>query len=124
MSDSVSRLSLWAPRFLGLLVTGFLSLFALDAFGEGGGLGDTLLGFVIHLIPAWILLATVVFAWRRPWIGGVVFTGLAVAYALTTLNRPDWILVIAGPLLVVGVLYLWSWRRFSSPPLGSGADRR
>ena len=119
MSESTARLLLWAPRVLGLAVAGFLSLFALDVFSEGGNLRGLLLGFVIHLIPTWILLATVVLAWRRPWIGGVVFVGLAAAYALTTLGRPDWILVISGPLLLVGLLYFLSWRRLAAMKNGS-----
>ena len=114
MAAISARVFLWAPRVLGLLVAGFLSLFALDAFAEGGSLRETLAAFVIHLLPAWVLVATVVLAWRRPWIGGVVFTALAVLYAVTTLNRPDWILVIAGPLLLVGGLYFWSWRSLAA----------
>jgi hypothetical protein len=49
-------------------------------------------------------------AWRRPWIGAAAFLLLAAAYALTVPGRLDWILVISGPLFLVGMLYLWSAR--------------
>jgi len=44
-------------------------------------------------------------------VGGLVFTGLAAAYAFFARNHIDWILGIAGPLLIVGILFSWSWLR-------------
>jgi len=42
----------------------------------------------------------------------VGFIGLAVFYAVTmSSGRVDWLLAIAGPLFVVGALFLWSWFR-------------
>jgi hypothetical protein len=38
--------------------------------------------------------------------------GLAALYAATAgRGRIDWMLVISGPLAVVGALVWWSWRR-------------
>jgi len=53
-------------------------------------------------------ISCLVLAWHRPWVGGVSFVLLAAAYALTARYRIDWIVAISGPLLIVGVLYLWS----------------
>jgi len=40
----------------------------------------------------------------------VAFTGLAIVYAMTmSRGRLDWMLLISGPLAIVGVLFLWSW---------------
>jgi hypothetical protein len=39
-----------------------------------------------------------------------VFAGFAACYAFVARSHPSWILVIGGPLLAVGTLYLWSWR--------------
>ena len=55
------------------------------------------------------MLAIVAVSWRREWLGAIAFIGLAVAYAMTIPSRVDWMLVISGPLLVVGALFLWSW---------------
>ena len=98
------------PRLLGIGVSVFLGLFALDAFRPGTPFARALTDFGIHLVPAAAVLAIVVLSWRRPWIGGVAFVLLAVAYALMVRFRLDWIIVISGPLLTVGVLFLWSWR--------------
>jgi len=111
MAATSGRLLLWTPRILGILVSAFIGLFALDAFSDGRSFFEALPDFFIHLIPAFVLLALVGLSWRRQWIGGVAFMGLAALYALTMANgHLDWMLVISGPLLVVGALYLWSWR--------------
>jgi hypothetical protein len=102
-------LLVWAPRVLGIALTLFIAMFALDSFGEGKSIWRALGDFAIHLIPAFVMLAVVVASWRRPWIGGLVFIVLAVLYAMSVPSRPDWILVISGPLIVVGFLFLWSW---------------
>ena len=110
MTITSERLLLWIPRVLGILVCLFLSLFALDAFSDARPLGQALPDFVIHLAPAMVLLAVVAASWRWEWVGGIAFLGLGVAYATVVTSRLDWILVISGPLLIVGALFLWSWR--------------
>ena len=109
MSHTLDGLLRWAPRFLGIGVAVFLSLFALDAFGQGRPLREALREFVIHLGPAALVLAAVIASWRREWIGAVAFVGFAILYATLTINRPDWILAISGPLFLVGILFFVSW---------------
>lgn len=113
MATTSGRLLLWSPRILGILVSLFIGLFALDAFSQGKPLFQAIPDFVIHLIPALMLLVLVGASWRREWIGGVAFVGLAVVYATMAREHLDWILVISGPLIVVGALFLWSWRHHS-----------
>jgi hypothetical protein len=100
----------WTARILGVGLAVFLGLFALDAFEPGRPVLQNVLGFVIHLAPSAIVLAVVALAWRRPWIGALVFTALAIAYAVEVDFRMDWVLGISGPLLLVGLLFFWSWR--------------
>jgi hypothetical protein len=100
---------LWAPRILGIVVSLFIASFALDGFSQGKPFTQALGDVAIHLIPAAILFIVVALSFRREWIGGVTFAGLGVAYAAMTRDRPDWTLAISGPLLLVGVLFLWSW---------------
>jgi uncharacterized membrane protein YgaE (UPF0421/DUF939 family) len=102
------RALVWAPRILGIAVALFIGVFALDALGEGPR------AILLHLVPTFVLLLAVFLAWHRPWVGALVFVALAVVYAATVPARPDWILVISGPLLVVGLLFLWSWRQPTS----------
>jgi hypothetical protein len=109
MTRTLAKLLLWGPRTLGIAVALFLAMFALDAFGEAKPLSRALVDFAIHLLPAAVLLSVVAASWRREWVGGVGFIGLAVAYVFVARGRADWILVISGPLLTVGLLFLWSW---------------
>jgi hypothetical protein len=104
-------LLLWSPRILGTLVCLFLGLFSLDAFGAGKTLAQALPDFAMHIAPVLVLLAVVVVSWHWAWVGGLVFTGLAAVYAYSARGHVSWIPVISGPLLIVGVLFLWSWIR-------------
>lgn len=110
MTTTSARFLLWSPRVLGILVSAFLGMFALDAFNEGKTFIQALPDFAIHLAPAVLLLAIVAASWRWEWVGGVAFVALAAAYVSMVRGRLDWILVISGPLLIVGTLFLWSWR--------------
>ena len=100
---------LWTARLAGIAMSLFLALFALDAF-TGRSVADGLADFTIHLAPSLLVLAIVVVAWRYPLAGAGVFALLAVLYAVTAQGRMDWIAVIAGPLLLVALLFFLSWR--------------
>jgi len=100
---------LWCPRILALVVTAYAGLFALDAFEPGKPFIQALGDFARHLVPAGIVLGMLALAWRWPWIGGVAFVLLAAGYAVMVGFRLDWVVAISGPLLIVGVLFLWSW---------------
>ena len=104
------QLLLWAPRLLGIALALFLSIFALDAFEPQKPLAAVLTDLAVHLVPAAVVLAIVALAWRWPLAGGVAFVLLAFAYALSVRFRLDWVMVISGPMLMTGLLFLWSWR--------------
>ena len=110
MTDTSTQVLLWAPRLLALALCLFLALFALDAFSAGKPPAAALIDFAIHLIPAAAVLVLTLLSWRREWIGGISFIGLAALYAAVNWKgRLDWTLTISGPLLMVGLLFLWSW---------------
>ena len=113
MTDRSRDVLLWAPRILGIAMGLFLALFALDA--------GSLLALPIHLLPALAVLAVVAAAWRRPWVGAVAFLAFAAIYAASVARRPDWVLAIAAPRAVVGVLYALGGRRArpAGPPDGA-----
>ena len=110
MTNISKTLLLWAPRIAGLIVAAFLALFALDAFNERS-FAAALPAFAIHLIPSLLVLTVVAVAWKFEWIGAIAFIGLAVIYAVSVKERLDWIIVISGPLTLVGVLFLVSYWR-------------
>ena len=106
---SSSKLLLWSPRVLGILVCVFLGLFSLDAFENGKTVAQGVPDFAMHVVPVLILLVVVGVAWRWAWVGAFVFIGLAAGYAYVSRAHVSWIVTIAGPLLIVGILFFWSW---------------
>lgn len=111
MRTSATHLLFWTPRILCLLFAVFLSLFALDVFGEGYGFWGTILALFMHLIPTWIVLIVLAISWRWEWVGAVLFAALGVFYLVTSWGRVDWsaYVVISGPLFLVGTLFLLDW---------------
>jgi hypothetical protein len=104
------HLLLWTPRILGIALALFLCVFALDGFEPHEPLGVVLTELAVHLVPAALVLTIVALAWRWPLAGGVAFVLLAFGYALSVRFRVDWVMVISGPMLMTGLLFLWSWR--------------
>ena len=104
MSPHARTFLIWAPRVAGVAVSLFLALFALDAF-DGGPLTETVPAFLVHLLPTAIVGAAVAVAWRHPWFGAAAFGALALGYAAMVPSRPDWILIVGGPLAVTAALF-------------------
>lgn len=77
MSPNTELLLRWLPRALGIVVCGYIALFASDSFSNDLPFARQLRDFGIHLIPALVLVAVVVLSWRREWIGGSVFAAAA-----------------------------------------------
>lgn len=107
------QLLYWAPRALCIVFALFISLFALDVFGEGRGVWETTIALLMHLIPTFLLVIILVISWRREWIAGVLFPLLAVVYVVWTLDKPfaGWGVwsITAGPLVLTGALFLLNW---------------
>ena len=111
MTTSQSPVLFWAPREFAIASGLFLSIFALDAFAPGRPLIEAFPELLLHLAPAAVVFTAVALAWRRDGVGALAFLALAVLYMVMASSRVDWILVIAGPLLVTGLLFLWNWAR-------------
>jgi hypothetical protein len=92
----------------------FISLFALDVFNEGKSFWGTSLALLIHLVPTFLVFILLAVSWRREWIGGILFVLLGVLYVVWAWNRPfgvwSTLLMIAGPLVLTGALFLLNWR--------------
>lgn len=111
MRLSVNQVLFWTPRVLTFLFAVFVSLFALDVFGEHYGFWRTILALFMHLIPTAIILAILAISWRWELVGALSFVALGAYYVLTTWGRMHWssYLVIAGPLFLVGAMFAIDW---------------
>lgn len=112
MKKPIERLLFWTPRVLGILEILFISLLALNAFNQGYTFWHALTAFAIRMIPALILVAVLVIAWRREMIGGFLFIALGIFFvARIILGRFSLasIFTIAFPLILLGSLFLAHW---------------
>jgi hypothetical protein len=108
MKQSVRKVLYWSPRILGILIAIFVSIFALDVFGEGYSFWETIAALAMHLIPTLVILVVLGIAWRWEWIGGFLFVALGVLY-ITLFWEPSNLpayLLISGPLFLDGILFL------------------
>ena len=109
MKGPVKRLLFWSPRVLCIAFALFLSLFALDVFNEGLGLWKTNLALSIHLFPTAFVVVVLAFSWRWEWVGGILYIAAGILYLIQARHHPDWVVVISGPLFLVGALFLLNW---------------
>lgn len=112
MKNTTRKLLYWSPRILCILFAMFLSLFALDVFSGNSTFWQSVLAFLIHLIPVYIVLLVLALSWRWEWIGGVLFIGLSLFYLIITWGRFTWVayLTISGTAALLGVLFFLNWR--------------
>jgi hypothetical protein len=97
----------WTPRVLAIAFAVFITLFSLDVFQEGYHGMRMVQALVMHLLPTTgVIVAALLLAWQWPWLGALLFAAAGTFYALTTVQHPVWILVIAGPMFVTAVLFL------------------
>lgn len=100
----------WIPRIFAVLFIFFISLFALDVFGNGQNLSKILLGLAIHLIPSIVLIVLLVISWRCEKIGGALFfiAGVIFTIFFNTYKEIVTFLLISGPLFLIGILFWFS----------------
>jgi len=111
----------WIPRILCMLAILFVSMFALDAFDPALSLQKQILAFLIHLLPSFVLLIFLLIAWKHELTGGIVFialgTILSPIFFMHNYNMNHSIsmsigiiLIITIPFVIVGLLFLISYR--------------
>ena len=111
MNRSARNILFWTPRILCILFCMFLSIFALDVFGEGQEFWGTVLALLMNLVPVFLVAIVLAIAWRWEWVGAVLFTALALIYVIWFWGRfPLGVyFAIAGPLVLLGILFLLNW---------------
>ena len=109
----------WSPRILCIMAILFVSMFALDAFAPGLTIMQQISGFLIHLIPSFVLLACLIVAWKWELIGGIILALIGIGFSpfVYQLNYHRIhnvgaslviLLMITFPFIVVGVLFIMS----------------
>lgn len=110
----------WAPRIICILAILFVSLFALDAFDDKLTIWQQIGGFLIHMIPSFILLGVLLVAWKWEKAGGVILIILGLVLSILVfrmnyrINNSVWtsigvISAITIPFVIAGILFLISY---------------
>ncbi|TAL67124.1 MAG: hypothetical protein EPN82_16270 [Bacteroidetes bacterium] len=110
MNKTYKTLLLWLPRILSILFAGFISMFAFDVFTGHHGFMQTMTGLIMHLIPTLLIIVVLILSWKWEWIGGIAYIGIGIYYIIMVgFGRFSWIMLISGPLFLIGILFLISW---------------
>jgi len=120
MNTNTRRVIYWAPRVLCILFALFLSVFALDVFSESYSVGETILALFMHLIPTFVVVITLIVAWRWELIGAILFIAAAL-FLLISSGGESWF--ISMPLILVGALFLLSWKYGTQKKTSTGIDQ-
>jgi hypothetical protein len=100
----------WLPRIFGICFTLFIGMFSLDVYTPGMKFIHLAIGTAIHLIPCFLIAIALGFAWKRPLVGAVTFPVLGAGFLLFFRKVPVPVhAVIAGPLFLIGILFLAEW---------------
>jgi len=95
----MKKIPYWLPRVLSVLFIAFISVFALDVFGEP----QWFLALLMHLIPSFILIILTAIAWKNERLGGFIF--IAAGFLMLVSSRFE-SMVISIPAIVLGALFL------------------
>lgn len=109
----------WTPRVICILAILFISMFAADAFAPGLTIWQQIGGFLIHLIPSYILILLLLLAWKWELIGGIVFLLIGLGFSPfifshnyhmnhSVLMSLFIVLIINIPFVIVGILFIVS----------------
>jgi len=102
------------------LFIAFLALFSLDIFGNNYTFWEAVVGLLMHNIPVFILAILLWISWKREWIGAITFILFGIWYvSMNTINALEefqwyylaWIVQIAGPAFLIGILFWINWKR-------------
>jgi len=102
--NNMKKTIYWAVRAFAILFILFVSLFALDVSPFSW------LGLFIHLLPSLVLLVILVISWLQGRIGGILWILAAVGLLIMAWGNNNLLtyLIISGPPLVIGILFIWS----------------
>jgi hypothetical protein len=115
----VNKYIYWIPRIASIAFILFLALFSLDVFGNDYGFWGTLVAFLMHNIPVFILTGLLIVAWRYEIVGGITFVIAGLLYIVFVMNKVynglpwyigvSWSMTITLPAIVIGALWFVNW---------------
>lgn len=102
----------WTPRLFSIIFIAFISIFALDVFGENQGIGKILIALFMHLIPSFILLIILIISWKRELVGAICFLILTILFTFFFKTYQDFIvfLIVSFPVLIISLGFFASWK--------------
>lgn len=91
----------WSPKILAIIYILFITMFSFDSQG---------VGLIMHLIPTFLLLIILIFTWKRPISGGIIFLILGILFTLffNTTRTVLTFFLISFPPILIGILLLLS----------------
>ena len=112
----MSKFVYWTPRIASIVFIAFLALMSLDVFGTGLGFWGTVVAFLMHNIPVFILIAVLWIAWKYEIVGGIAFILAGIAYIILLLMNEklepymlSWAIQISGVAFFIGILFFMNW---------------
>lgn len=110
MNKNVKSIVFWAPRIISVAFILFVSMFAFDAFDSADVWWKVALGFLIHLIPSFLLIIGLVIAWRYEWVGALAFVAFGLWYLIGFTDK-HWatLLLLSGIPILVGAIWWFGW---------------
>lgn len=107
----MNKILFWIPRLLTIIFILFLGMFALDVFDGNESLINKMGGFLIHLIPNFVMILILIVAWKHEWVGTIAFSLAGIAYIVMFWGRFPVVtyLTISGPLFLIAVLFWLNW---------------
>jgi len=114
----------WSPRVLAILAILFLMLFSLDCFEAGQGLGRQLTCFLMHNIPAYIVIAVLVISWKWEFPGGLLFIAAAIGGSIFFHGfSGNWgVNIIMAPFLITGILFILHFYIYGRQVTAEGSE--
>lgn len=103
-----AKLLYWIPRILTILAILFMVMFSFDVFQMNEPFHRQLTGFIMHNIPAVILTAILIIAWKWEFIGGIIFiiAFIVAAVFFESFSGNPGSLPVIIPFLITGILFI------------------
>ena len=113
----------WLPRLICIAAILFISIFAFDSFAPGLTIWQQIGGFLIHLIPNYVLIALLIVAWKWEYVGGLLYVIIGLGFSVwifqINFTRNQFTLgqslfnaaIIAFPFVLAGILFIVSHNR-------------
>lgn len=91
-----------------ILFISFFILLSFDVFSMEGSLLEKIGGFLMHNIPTIFLIIILLYSWKKPRTGGIIFVVLGIIFTVCYGTYKNWnqFVLISFPLLLSGVLFL------------------